>query len=247
MFDWYLGLITYIVCCHILSNTYTIYIHRGLGHHYFEFGKFLDHVFRFITWFFLGFRWNNWMQHYAAIHRKHHEFSDTIDDPHSPHFYTFKEMIDVHHNDPSKANYVSAEEILLYAPDIKTTNDWIEVNLYIKYPNLGKIIFIFCMTLLFGITGLLIGLFNYFFMPIVYIFGGNYATHKIGFTYPWNTKKDLSKIVMPWGLLAGGEEIHAHHHDDPSLPYFSRHWWEFDPGWFYSKIFMFFGLMRRIK
>jgi fatty-acid desaturase len=188
--------------------------------------------------------WDNWQQHYAAKHRKHHRYSDDKNDPHSPHFYTVAQMLDVAHSDPNRANYISLEEIQQYAPDIKTVDDWIERNLYLKYRKLGMQLFVILFTVLFGIPGLIVGLINYYLMPAVFILMGNWVTHKIGFTYPWNTKKDRSKIVLPWGILAGGEELHAHHHDDASKPYFHRHWWEIDPGWIYARIFIFFRLMR---
>lgn len=244
MFSWTSGLLTYVILCHAMGSVYTIYVHRGLGHHYFEFSKPLEHIFRFFLWLTFGFVWANWMQHYAAKHRKHHKYSDSAQDPHSPHHYTLKQMFDVAHNDPTRANYISKEEIQSYAPDIKTADDWVERNVYLKYPKLGMKLFVVLMSVLFGFTGLIIGLFNYYLMPAIFIWMGNYVSHKYWFTYAGNRGEDKSKILSPWGIFCGGEELHAHHHNDDSKPYFHRHWWEIDAGWIYARIFIALRLMR---
>ena len=228
---------------HFMGSVHSIYVHRGKGHNYFIFHPALEHFFRFWIWFTMGFSWPNWMQHWAAKHRKHHRYSDSIEDPHSPFHYTLKEMCDVT-GTQGTANYISPKEIQEYAPDIISTNDWVERNLYCKYPKLGMILHWGIQTILFGWAGFIIGASVYFGAKNIGIFIGNYLTHKVGFTYAGNRDKDRSKIVFPISFLYGGEEIHAHHHNDASKPYFSRHWWEFDIGWFYIKILMFFGLIK---
>ena len=247
MFSWQAAIITYLILCHVSGSVFSIYVHRGMGHHYFTFKPALAHVFRFWLWFGSAHCWPNWMQHYAAKHRKHHVTADTEDDPHSPYFYTFLQMLDVRHHDSKRANYITEAEVQKYAPDIKTVNDWVERNVYLKYPKLGLVLFAVMMTVLFGWAGLALGLFNYFFINHFFIFFGNYAFHKFGWTYATTHPVDKARIFCPWGIFSGGEELHAHHHNDTTLPYYTRNWWEFDIGWQYSKILMFFGLMDLYK
>jgi stearoyl-CoA desaturase (delta-9 desaturase) len=244
MYTWQSSLITFLLLSHFSGAVFSIYVHRGLGHHYFTFNSKLAHIFRFWLWFASGHCWPNWMQHYAAKHRKHHVTSDTLEDPHSPFYYSFWQMCNVSHNDPNKPNYITLAEIKQYAPDITTPNDWVERNVYCKYPRLGLILFWSIMWVLFGWAGFVLGAINYFFIGAFFIFFGNWAFHKIGFNYASKGGVDKSKIFFPWAIFSGGEELHAHHHNDPSLPYHSRHWWEFDIGWMYCRILMFFGLMQ---
>jgi len=247
MFSLEAGIITYLIFCHVSNAVFSIYVHRGIGHQYFTFTPFLAHIFRFWLWFASAHCWPNWQQHYAAKHRKHHKYSDTELDPHSPHHYTIKQLLDVAHNDPNRANYISPEEIKSYAPDVKTVDDWLERNVYSKHQKWGLVLFTLTMTVLFGWPGLIIGLINQFFINASFIIFGNYALHKIGWTYASKNPTDKSRIFCPWGIFCGGEELHAHHHNDTTrnTPWFKRHWWEIDIGWVYASILIKLGLMKR--
>lgn len=244
MFSWQAGLITLLVVQHLSITAFSIYAHRGMGHHLFIFKPMLAHAFRFWLWFASGHCWPNWQQHYAAKHRKHHKYSDSELDPHSPFRYTFAQMFDVSHDDSTRANYISLDEIKLYAPDIVSPTDWINSNLYQPYPKLGMGILWAIFTALFGVAGFAFGALNYFYVGDFFIFVGNYAFHKFGFTYAKNPGEDKSKILCPLGLFLAGEELHAHHHADDTNPCFSRHWWEIDLGWIYCRVLLFIGLMK---
>ena len=244
MVNWQLAVITLLLLTHISGVVWSIYVHRGMGHHYFIFKPALSHAFRFWLWFATGMVWPNWQQHYAAKHRKHHKYSDTEQDPTSPWYYTINQILDVSHVTPNGANYISQEEIKLYAPDIISSDDWIERNVYCKYPKFGLLLYWLLMWLLFGTAGFVLGAINYFFIGTMFIFFGNYAYHKIGFTYAINNGSDKSRILCPWGIFQGGEELHAHHHTDSIPPYFHRHWWEIDIGWQYSRVLIALGLMK---
>ena len=244
MYSWQYSLITILIIWHSMSSVYSIYLHRGKGHKLFVFHPALEHFFRFWLWFTIGFSWPNWMQYWVAKHRKHHRYSDTIDDPHSPFYMTFKEMRDMTCDANIKANYISPEELQEYASDIISHNDWIERNLYCKYNKLGMKSIVVIQTILFGWVGFIIGASFYLGTNYIGIFTGNYITHRFGFNYAGNRGADRSKIVFPISFLLGGEELHTHHHNDTSKPYFSRHWWEFDIGWCYAKILIFFGLIK---
>jgi stearoyl-CoA desaturase (delta-9 desaturase) len=244
MFSWQAGVITFLVVWHFLGCAYSLYVHRGLGHRYFTFTPILEHFFRFYLWLCIGFSYHNWMQHWAAKHRKHHRYSDTPDDPNSPRYYTLMQLCDVSHNDPSRANYISPEEVKYYAPDVHTADDWLERNVYNKYRKLGMAIIWLVFVILFGWAGLLLGASIYYLSQFFGIVIGNYLVHKIGFTYAGNRGQDQSKILCPIGIFFGGEEIHSHHHNDASKPYFHRHWWEIDISWVYARVLIFFRLMK---
>lgn len=227
-----------------MAITMSVYLHRAIGHNHFILHPALEHFFRFWLWFTAGFAWPNWMQHYAAQHRKHHRHSDTELDPHSPRYFTFLQLCDVYAPAPGKAHYITEEDIKRYAPTVQTPNDWVELNIYEKYPRLGPRLFWLTVTALFGWAGFVFGFATYFFHRHISAFFSCYIIHKIGFKYAGNQGTDRSRILIPWSIFAGGEEIHAHHHNDPSQPKFSRHWWELDTGWVACKFFIWAGLMK---
>lgn len=62
--------------------------------------------------------------------------------------------------------------------------------------------------------------------------------------YRNGTTKDHSRNISPFGIIIGGEELHANHHLDPANPKLSRRWFEFDIGWLYAMIFKSVGLLK---
>jgi stearoyl-CoA desaturase (delta-9 desaturase) len=138
---------------------------------------------------------------------------------------------------------VSPANVKKYAPDIISTDDWMDRNVYGKYTKSGLLIFWALFTIFFGVTGFLLGFLHFLFCKHLLIIVTVYSLHKVGFTYAGNNAEDKSKIISPIGIFLGGEELHANHHNDDSVPWFSRHWWEFDVGWFYCRIFLALRLM----
>jgi stearoyl-CoA desaturase (delta-9 desaturase) len=58
----------------------TVYLHRGLSHRALRLHPAATFVARVVTWTTTGIRPREW----AAVHRKHHAFTDVEGDPHSP-------------------------------------------------------------------------------------------------------------------------------------------------------------------
>jgi stearoyl-CoA desaturase (delta-9 desaturase) len=56
--------------------------------------------------------------------------------------------------------------------------------------------------------------------------------------------RDLSRNLVPWGIIIGGEELHNNHHLDPASACLSKNWYEFDIGWMWLSLFRMLGLAR---
>jgi stearoyl-CoA desaturase (delta-9 desaturase) len=206
------------------------------------------------------------IQSLVAQHRKHHKYSDTENDPHSPYNRGIRGIFDFKHTDPSRGYYLTPEEVEFYAPDIKTPDDWIQRNIYDRARlkiclvawnqksywfdlNLSFIILFLIFWPFVGFIGAVGLVFFHHLILQRYIrpFLNNYMSHKgiIGFNYvKENVGQDKSRIVFPIGILLAGEELHANHHNQPWNPNFKRRWFEFDIGWIYIKIFEFFKLLK---
>ena len=72
-----------LVMTHITIICVTLFLHRGQTHRAVTFHPLVNHFFRFWLWLTTGMITKQWV----AIHRKHHQASDTPADPHSPQVY----------------------------------------------------------------------------------------------------------------------------------------------------------------
>jgi len=63
----------------------TFFLHRYASHRAFTMNKFTEKVFFVLTWIFQG---SNYLSAYGygVMHRMHHAFADTENDPHSPKY-----------------------------------------------------------------------------------------------------------------------------------------------------------------
>jgi stearoyl-CoA desaturase (delta-9 desaturase) len=190
------------------------------------------------------FYWPNWAQHWSALHRKHHRYSDTELDPHSPHHMTIKEIFNNQEYKPGKPYYISPEEIRQWAGDVPKFDDWMEYHVYQRYGKKGVWLSHIVNLVLFGPIGLVLGyLGNKLFRKSGLLH--NYLSHKFGFHYEKNINSaDRSVNMFPIGLIWCGDELAANHHNDPSRAKLSKRWWEIDPGWGWIVFFSWFNLIK---
>jgi|694.fasta_scaffold130057_4 stearoyl-CoA desaturase (delta-9 desaturase) len=245
MNDWIYFIIYCLVALHIRGVVHSLYLHRGIAHKMFTFSKTMHHVFRFLLWT-NKLWWPQWNRHYAAQHRKHHKYSDTPDDPHSPYHYSFLQMFDYHHNEPGRPYYTTDDDVKNFAPNVPLFDDWIEKNIYAKFPKYGIIVQYVLILFLFGPIICLVSVPVLYFLLIEgYVIFGNWAVHKIGYrSRSAVNNADRSKNLFPIGLFFTGEELHANHHDWPGRSNFAIKWYEFDLGYWYARLFILLGLMK---
>lgn len=233
-FEWYWAYLFGFIIQVIGSTTITVFVHRTWCHRGLNSGPGVTNFSRFWLWIG-GWYWPNLIQHFAATHRKHHRLSDTVDDPHSPYFYTFKELVLERvdgEGKPGRPYYMPQSEVNKWASDVPQFNDWMEDNVYRKYPGGGKYCFIAIYLILFGPIGFLLAGIPWMiftrFSPRLH----NWFSHKVGYrNQPHADGIDKSTNIVPVGILWGGEEFGANHHDDAQSPRFSNKWYEFDIGW----------------
>src|SRR5215471_14574367 len=67
--------------------TQTFFLHRYASHRMFVLSRFAERCFYLMTFAAQG---TSFLvpRAYAVVHRMHHAYSDTEQDPHSPHFFT---------------------------------------------------------------------------------------------------------------------------------------------------------------
>jgi stearoyl-CoA desaturase (delta-9 desaturase) len=213
----------------------TLYLHRDQAHRALDLHPALRHFFRFWIWCTSGMLTREWV----AIHRKHHAFCETEDDPHSPQIYGLKKVLleGAELYRAEKDNPETVEKFGRGAPD-----DWLERNVYLRFPYAGIVLMLVTDLILFGVPGIIIFAFQMVSMPVFAAGIINGLGHHSG--YRNFECDDAATNLMPWAFLIGGEELHNNHHAFPTSAKFSVRRWEFDIGWLYIRIFQSLGLAK---
>jgi stearoyl-CoA desaturase (delta-9 desaturase) len=206
----------------------TLYLHRDQAHRAINLHPALRHFFRFWIWCTSGMLTREWV----AVHRKHHAFCETANDPHSPQVYGLKKVLlegaELYRVEKDKPE--TLEKFGRGAPD-----DWLERNIYLRFPWGGILLTFLVDLLLFGVPGITIFAVQMVSMPLFAAGVINGLGHHSG--YRNFECDDAATNLVPWGVLVGGEELHNNHHAFPTSAKFSVRSWEFDIGWLYICLF----------
>ena len=224
-----------LVMTHVTIVSVTIYLHRYSAHRALELHPALKHFFRFWLWLTTAQNTREW----TAIHRKHHAKCETADDPHSPVIKGLSTVL-------RKGAELYAEEaqnsetLRIYGKNCP--EDWIERNLYSRFPLGGVALMGFIDLALFGVIGITVWAVQMMWIPVWAAGVINGLGHAVG--YRNFECRDAATNLVPWGILIGGEELHNNHHTYPNSAKLSVKSWEFDMGWAWIKLLSFFGLAK---
>jgi len=216
----------------------TLYLHRDQSHGGLELHPAVRHFFRFWLWFSSSTVTREWV----AVHRRHHVFADLPGDPHSPVVFGLRRVLTQGYE-----LYVAAacDEQTLAHFGRGTPDDWLERNLYSRFPKLGIISFVLIQLALFGVPAISMLGVQLIAQPLLAAGIINGLGHSLGYrSYEVPT---AATNIVPWGLLIAGEELHNNHHAFPSSPRFAVQAWEIDVGWTCICVLRFLGLARVSK
>jgi len=222
-----LEIIYLLVATHLTIVSVTLYLHRSQAHKSVEFHPIIAHIMRAWLWLTTGMVTKQWV----AIHRKHHRFSDSNGDPHSPHVFGFWKVLTqgaVLYHQASKDAY------MVNTYGVGTPSDWLEQNIYSPHSKLGIGLLFVIDLLIFGWWGLLIWGIQMIWIPFWAAGVINGLAHWAG--YRNGETRDSSRNISPWGVVIGGEELHNNHHLAPASAKLSVKPWEFDIGWMYIRL-----------
>lgn len=212
----------------------TLFLHRDQAHRAIDLHPALRHFFRLWIWLTSGMSTREWV----AVHRKHHAFCETSDDPHSPVAHGLRTIV-LRGAEVYKVEAANPATLEKYGRG--TPDDWIERHLY-RYGLVGVYTTLAIDVLLFGAGG--ITMFAFQMMAVPFFAAGviNGFGHAVG--YRNFETDDASSNLVPIAVLIGGEELHNNHHAFPTSARFSMRHGEFDIGWFYIRMFSALGLCR---
>ncbi len=229
---WQLIAIT-LVLTHVTIVSVTVYLHRYSAHRSLELHPALKHFFRFWLWLTTSMNTREW----TAIHRKHHAKCETPDDPHSP---VHKGLGTVLRKGAELYMEEAKNEETLRIYGKNCPDDWIERNLYSRFPIAGVTLMALIDLALFGVLGITVWAVQMMWIPVLAAGVINGLGHALG--YRNFECRDAATNILPWGILIGGEELHNNHHTYPNSAKLSVKKWEFDMGWLWIRLFSLVGL-----
>jgi len=190
---------------------HSFFLHRYASHLMYTARKGWEKTFYFLTWFVQG---SSFLvpRAYAVMHRMHHAYSDTENDPHSPHFFK-----DVWHMMLHTAKIYQSFIKNRNLPEPQFTREYLPVWEKldrIGYSNITRLLFAAVYIAVFVVFAP--SLWWYLLLPIHFLMGPvqgaivNWFGHKLG--YANFNNGDHSKNSSPIGILLMGELFQNNHH-----------------------------------
>ena len=197
----------------------TIYLHRALSHKALSLSAPVRAVFRVLVWLMTGIRPREW----AAVHRKHHAFTDVEGDPHSPVLLGFW-RVQLTNAALYRKVARDGETVRRYAKDL-APDKWDRA--LFDHGFLGLAIGIAVLYFAFGWQ---IALMAAGFHVVLYL-AINAAVNAVGHTFG-KRAYDNSATNNHWlAWLAAGEGWHNNHHAAPTSAKLGLARRQLDPGW----------------
>ena len=210
----------------------TVFLHRALSHRAMTVSKPLSVVFRMILWLTTGIKSREWV----AVHRKHHAFTDTEDDPHSPVVLGWRAV--QMKNVALYRNALRDPDLLdKYTRDIKD-DAWDRAIFNRSYVGL-----VIGIVFLMVVMGPLAGFLAAFIHANAYL-AGSAAVNAMGHHFGKRPYANKATNLQWLAFCTMGEGLHNNHHAAPSSPRLSHRRSEIDPGWW---VIRFLSACRLVK
>jgi stearoyl-CoA desaturase (delta-9 desaturase) len=197
----------------------TIYLHRALAHRALHLSPPLVFASRVVIWITTGIRPREW----AAVHRRHHAFTDTDGDPHSP---VQLGWLRVQLTNAALYRRTARDGVTVarYARDLPADR-WDRVLFDRSWLGLG-----IGVTLLVLVLGPLGGVVAGLFHAVSYL-SLNAAVNALGHTFGRRPADNTATNLQWLAWITGGEGLHNNHHAAPTTAKLSFRSWEIDPAW----------------
>ncbi len=205
----------------------TFFLHRYAAHAMFTMNRFWEKTFHLLTMILQGPSYLN-PYGYAVLHRMHHSYSDTEEDPHfatniATMMLKTKKIYDDYAYDRVEPKPEFTRDFI---PRWKTVDHlgqktWFRISFGALYA------FFYMAFVPEGEWGW------YLLLPIHWLMGPihgaivNWGGHKYGYVNHPKTK-DESKNMLPIDFLTMGELYQNNHHGHPTSPNFAYRAWEID-------------------
>jgi len=223
----------------------TFFLHRYAAHSAFQMSRGWEKFFYILTFITQGSSYMS-ARTYALLHRLHHAYTDTEDDPHSPTYS--KNAIDLMNQTRKKYADIYNRKVVVEEKFLKNLPDWKAFD-RIAHPWFTRLLWIVAYVAFYIYFAT--APWQYIFLPLTILIGPvhggiiNWFAHKYGHTNfaMNNTSKNLFYI----DVLMLGEAYHNNHHKFPSSINFGVKRNEIDPIYFIIVLFNRLGIIRLNK
>ncbi|XP_026458668.1 palmitoyl-monogalactosyldiacylglycerol delta-7 desaturase, chloroplastic-like [Papaver somniferum] len=209
--------------------------HRNLSHGSFKLPKPLEYLFASFGLHAAEGEPMFWV----SSHRYHHQFTDSVRDPHSPiEGFWFSHITWVFHNKYIREKCGKSNNVL----DLKK-------QAYYRFLRKSHFLHLLGLALILYSAG---GLPHLIWETNVRLAYGHHCTFMVNSVChiwgkkPWNTK-DLSKNNWVVGYLAFGEGWHNNHHAFEFSARLGLEWWQVDVPWYMLRLLEYLGLATNVK
>lgn len=214
----------------IANAVTTLYLHRGLAHRAVTFSAPVNWLFRSIIWLLTGIRPRQW----AAVHRKHHAFTDEPEDPHSPLRLGWK-RVQLTNVALYRRVARDKEQVAKYARDIPQTR---LDRLLFDHAVLGLGTTAGLLILVMGVVPGIVAATFHFVLYLQLSAAVNALAHTFGKRPYENSATNLQWLAF----LTSGEGLHNNHHAAPTSARFSLDRGQIDLGWMFIRAARLAGL-----
>ncbi|MEY2477102.1 MAG: hypothetical protein QOG87_2417 [Actinomycetota bacterium] len=207
----------------------TVWLHRTLSHRAISISPGATWVFRVLIWITTGIRPRQW----AAVHRKHHAFTDVEGDPHSPLREGFA-MVQFANVALYRKVAKDEDQVARYARDLPADR-WDRMFFDHALLGLGIGIAILC-----AIFGWRVGLIAAAVHTVSYLLL-NAAINAIGHYFGTQPYANTARNNQWLAFITGGEGLHNNHHAAPTSAKFALNPGETDIGWWLVRLLVWRG------
>lgn len=205
----------------------TFFLHRYAAHAMFRMSPQWEKFFYIFTFITQG---SSYLSPYAygVLHRLHHAYTDTENDPHSPS-YT-KGLFPLMLKTRNIYQDIFSGRLKVEPKFLTNLPNWRRFDLFASH-NATRLSWGIAYTLFFFFFAT--AWWMWLLLPLTFIMGPlhgaiiNYFAHKYGYRNYKNA--DTSKNILPVDLLMMGEGYHNNHHKFMGRANFGVKWFELDP------------------
>lgn len=216
-----------LAATYITTICVTLYLHRSQAHRSVEFHPVIQHFMRFWLWLTTGMVTKQWV----AVHRYHHQKTDSPGDPHSPVIHGIWTVL---LTGALLYNKATKNSTMVTKYGKGTPDDFVENWIYTPYNLAGILLLLLFNMSIFGFWGLVVWIVQMIWIPLTAAGIINGLGHWWG--YRNHNTNDNSHNICRWAVLIGGEELHNNHHHNPASAKLSHKKGEVDAGWFWIEI-----------